>query len=315
MFIKKSNSLKELINLQLFATTVTPAQLYTKIVDEIYSRGTLTAVLDAPASLVKNTMDAKTIHVPVITTDGFHDYDKSTGYGDSNATIGYQSHTFTIDRSASFDIDAADNMETLNTQFTRLSDTFVRTKMIPEVDAYRLSKLASNATPSQIIEENLTKDTAVQSWDTAMESLSNNEVDLERLIAFVTPTFMKFLKQSNLITRQMDVDKKGTTVNRFINILDGVTLIEVPQSRMYTAIELKTGAESGYSKAVGGKDLNYIICDKSSCAGLKKINKMKMITPEDNQLKDAYSFKFRLYHDLFVYDNKKNGVYVSHKTT
>lgn len=316
MLLKKSNSLRNIIDLQLFAVTVPSTELFTKIVDAVYSAGSKTDILDVPNRLVKNTENAKTILIPKITIDGLRDYSKTSGYGDSSATLEYVSHTFSVDRSASWTLDEADNIETLNDGFAKFAKEFMNTKVIPEVDAYRISKLAGGAESSQVIEENLTKDTAVQSWDTALEVLTNNEVDKEKLIAFVSPTFMRFLKQSNLITRQVQVDEKtGGTINRYVNELDGVNLIEVPQSRMYTEIVLQTGGDSGYVKAVSGKDLNYVICDKSAGMGIKKFAKMKVFTPEVNQMADGYKTQFRIYHDLFVQDNKAKGIYVSHKTT
>ena len=122
---------------------------------------------------------------------------------------------------------------------------------------------------------------------------------------FVTPT-LKTL-----------IDNLDTTKSR--QILDGLTIVKVPQSRFYTTIDLKTGGSGeetgGYTKDTGGKDLNLVLVHPSALIQFEKHVVTKIITPEQNQDSDAWICAFRAYGLSEVYDNKKGGIYVSHKTT
>lgn len=67
--------------------------------------------------------------------------------------------------------------------------------------------------------------------------MDEDEVDPENRILFITPTLRGTISD-------LDTTKSKEVLSKFSNI------IEVPQSRMYTKIELKTGkTEYGYAKA------------------------------------------------------------------
>ena len=48
----------------------------------------------------------------------------------------------------------------------------------------------------------------------------------------------------------------------------------------------------------------------SAVVALTKHAKLRVFSPEVNQIMDAYKFQYRVYHDLFVYENKVAGIYV-----
>ena len=50
--------------------------------------------------------------------------------------------------------------------------------------------------------------------------------------------------------------------------------------------------------------------DKNAAFTLPKNNVTKIITPQENQLYDGWTFHFRFYHETFVYENKKSGIFV-----
>ena len=55
---------------------------------------------------------------------------------------------------------------------------------------------------------------------------------------------------------------------------------------------------------------NFILMDKNAAFTLPKNNVTKIITPQENQLYDGWTFHFRFYHETFVYENKKSGIFV-----
>ena len=96
------------------------------------------------------------------------------------------------------------------------------------------------------------------------------------------------------------------------------TIIEMPQARFYTAIDLATGKEEngdtkfGYSKAAGGKDVNFLVVEKSAVIS-KLVQFLKYFSPDADQIADDHVFKYRnntLY--AYIYENKLAGIYCSH---
>ena len=106
-------------------------------------------------------------------------------------------------------------------------------------------------------------------------------------------------------------------------------VIAVPQTRFYTAIAQKSGkiivsgeapsqtttdeTAGGYTKASGGKDINFMIVHKSAVIQFPKHIAPKVITPEQNQTADAWKFGYRQVGVADVYENKTAGIYVHHK--
>ena len=93
---------------------------------------------------------------------------------------------------------------------------------------------------------------------------------------------------------------------------------KVPQSRFYTKIDLLDGKSEGeelghYQKASDGKDINYIIVQKSAVMKYDKHIVNDAIAPENNPNADAYIAKYRKYGLVDVFYNKSAGIIVSCK--
>ena len=109
--------------------------------------------------------------------------------------------------------------------------------------------------------------------------------------------------------KDLDTTKSREVLDKFSKI------IEVPQSRMYTKIELKDGkTEFGYAKATDGKDINFM-CVEKSAAVVHMDQYIKYFSPDEDQDGDDNVFKYRN-NNLYghIYENKLAGIYVSHKT-
>ncbi|MEG1049644.1 MAG: hypothetical protein RSE24_03795, partial [Oscillospiraceae bacterium] len=100
-------------------------------------------------------------------------------------------------------------------------------------------------------------------------------------------------------------------INTSIAGYNDMTIVYVPKTRFCTAITLNDGSATwGYSKAAGAADINFMIIHNQAILQAKKFALPKVFTPDENQINDSWKFQFRLYHDCFVYDNKKNGIFV-----
>ena len=125
------------------ANTIELRKQYSTLLDEIYKLASLTAVLDGPNELVREGANANEILIPKMSMQGLANYNKQTGYEAGSVTLDYETNNVDTDRGRMFTIDAVDNIETAGVAFGRLSSEFLRTKVVPELNAYRFSSYAS----------------------------------------------------------------------------------------------------------------------------------------------------------------------------
>jgi hypothetical protein len=208
-----------------------------------------------------------------------------------------------------------DDEETLGQAFGTLASEFIRTMVVPEVDAYRFSKYASWSGISEVgSPATLTTAAAVlAAFDVAMGQLDADQVPPEGRKLFLTTVHYNLLKGA--LTRSL---KNETEADRRLYYLDGVQVIPVPQTRFYKGITLDAGATSsagGFTKTAStGRDINFMLLHPSAVLQVTKLADLKVFAPEENQTADAWLFQYRLYHDAFVYENKVDGIY-SHIST
>lgn len=276
------------------------------MLDEVYKNASYTAILDGDSTLVRDGANANEFQIPKMSMQGLGDYDRkdAKGYKDGSIIFEFETKKFNYDRGRKFFVDRMDNEETVGLAFGKLASEFMRTESVPELDAFRFASMAKGAKTSK--EEDLATGEALITAITAgINALDEGEVPMNGRYLFVTPTLKSL------------IDNLDTTKSR--QILDGLTVVKVPQSRFYTAIDLKTGGSGeesgGYTKDATGKDLNFVLVHPTALIQFQKITVPKIFTPDENQGPDAWMFAFRSYGIADVYDNKKSGIYVSHKTT
>jgi hypothetical protein len=281
----------------------------TAIVDEIYQSEAVTKVLEAPSELVRYA-GGKSFQIANMALTGLGDYSRVNGYPEGGVTLEWKTYEFTNDRGTRFSVDRMDNEESFGIVASRLNGDFTRDYLVPEVDAYRFAKIANKA--GKVVAANLDKDSAIDAIDEAMVTLTDNKVPLSRAILFVTPRTALAINKN--ITRST-ANGEGA-VNNIVNSYNNVPVIVVPQDRFYTGIELLPGTgedQFGYEKAADAKEINFILMDKSASVNIGKLSMLKYFSPDVNQKKDAHQWDYRLYHESFVFDNKKAGIYVHTK--
>lgn len=276
---------------------------YVSLLDEVYKQSTLTSNLEASSERVRQGSQTNQILFPKMALDGLGDYSRSTGYTDGTESLTWETKTFNYDRGRKFSVDAMDDEETAGISFGMLSSEFIRTKVVPELDAWRFAVYADKAGTKATNQTYATGDAIVGALTTANTTLDEAEVPAEGRYLFITPTLY------NLIIALDSFKSKA--------MLDGYEkIIKVPQTRFYSAITLLDGKTSGeeiggYSKASAGKNLNFMVIQKNSPLQFTKHRVTKIITPEQNQTSDSWMFAYRAYGITDVYDNKQNGIYVS----
>ena len=282
------------------------------LLDTVYKQSAKSGLLEAPSNLVKATEEANVVKIATMNFEGLGDYDKNTGFPVGNVNLTWETHTFANDRGRKFTLDKMDNLESLGLTLLNLTGEFVRTAVVPEKDAYTFAKVADKAGTK--VAGALTKSTTKGAIEDAITALGEEEVDEANLVIYATPTVKSNLEAE--IGRGLESGKNE--YGQVINYFNDIPIISVPQTRFYTAIDLKDGVTEGqtvggYAKAETGKDINFIVMDKNAVFSVTKNAVTKVITPEENQLADGWLFHFRFYYDVFALQNKTKGIYVHTK--
>ncbi len=287
---------------------ITLAKKYVPLLDEVYKKSALTSVLDSDASLAREGANANEIIIPKISMDGLADYSRNSGYVNGDVTLVWETVTFNYERGRMFSVDAMDNDESVGLAFGKLAGEFLRVKVVPEVDAFRFATYCGISGIGKVATAATLADgaAAIAAIRVGNNVLDEAEVPTESRYLFITPTLKGQIED-------MDTTKSKEALKSF------AAVISVPQSRFYTAITLKdgttTGEESGgYVKdSTNGKDINFMIIEKSAVLQFAKHVVPKIITPEANQDADAWKFGYRNYGLADAFENKTAGIYLHHK--
>ena len=287
------------------ANNIQLAKIYTNLLDEVYQQNALTAVLESDASLARAGANANEIVIPKISMDGLADYSRNSGYVNGDVNLTWETVKFNYERGRAFTVDDMDNEETQNLAFGRLAGEFIRTKVIPELDAFRFATYAATTGAGTATGTLATGADVIAALRTATSAMDEAEVPIESRYLFITPTLYGLIQD-------MDNTKSREVLSRFASVT------QVPQTRFYSAIELldgKTGGEEkgGYKKADGGVELNFEIIHKPATLQFTKHAVPKIIPPAQNQDADAWKYGYRNYGLCDTYENKAAGIYVHKK--
>ncbi len=290
------------------ANSITKFKAYIDKLDTVYQQAAATSVLDADTDTVRMGAKAGEFLIPKMSMDGLADYSRSSGYVKGDVTITYETKSCNYDRGRKFSVDAMDNEETAGIAFGKLASEFIRTKVVPEMDAFRFAKYASATGILSAAEATPTAGTAVlTALQTAVNAQDEAEVNVDGKILYITPTLLTLAKN-------VDTTKSKAILDRFEKI------ITVPQTRFYTAIDMKDGTSSnetagGYAGATGGYKINFMIINRDSVIQFGKHTVNKVVSPEENQTDDGYMFFYRAYSIAETYENKVKGIYLNRDTT
>ena len=297
------------------ANSIALFKKYIDRLDKVYKQSATSSILDGDNALVSAGTNANEIVIPKISMDGLADYSRNGGYVSGDVKITHETVKFNYDRGRMFDVDAMDNEETAGIAFGQLVSEFIRTKVAPEMDAFRYATYAAISGISKVSAGATLSDGAavITALRAATTKMDEDEVPMENRILFITPTL-------DGVIQDMDTTKSREVLSRFSS------KILVPQTRFYTAIDLYDGVtdtssqDSGVNEKVGGyvkastaKDINFMVIHKSAILQYTKHTVNKVISPAENQTADAWKFPYRAYGLADAYENKVAGIYLHHK--
>ena len=291
------------------ANSIALASQFVPLLDEIYKLASLTSKLDGNPDLVRAGANANELVIPKLTMQGLADYSRNSGYVSGVVTLTNETVVCNFDRGRMFQVDNMDNQESANIAFGRLAGEFIRTKVVPELDAFRFAKYAGTSGISSATAAVLSAGAdVVAALRAAVTKMDEDEVPYDDRHLFITPTLHGMIQD-------LDTTKSREVLSRFASITD------VPQTRFYTAIDQYDGTSSGetaggYIKdATSGKNINFMVLHKDALIQFSKHVAPKMISAEQNQTADAYKFGYRHVAIADVYENKVSGVYLHASTT
>ena len=288
------------------ANKITTAGKFIPLLDEVYRTVSLTAKLDGPEELVRQGANANELIIPMIEMQGLGNYDRNSGYVSGDVTMTNETVKCNFDRGRMFTVDNMDDADSAGIAFGRLAGEFIRTKVVPELDAFRFASYASKDGVTQKAEDLEDGAAVLAALRVATNAMDEAEVPMEDRHLFITPTLDGMIAD-------LDVTKSREILARF------ATKTLVPQTRFYTAIDQKDGhtggqEAGGYAKGSSAKDLNFMVIHKPALIQFEKHVAPKIVTPDQNQEADAYKYGYRNVGVADVYKNKLAGVYASHKT-
>lgn len=276
---------------------------YVPLLDEVLEQGSRTAVLDSNPALVQ--LRGKEFKIPKISMDGLAGHNRANGgkYVEGNTNFSFETKTPTYDRNRKFTVDVQDNFETADQAFGVLAGEFIRTMVVPEIDAWRFSQYHKKADPANIVDETITTGLElINSLKDAISAIEEKAVPQEGTYLFVRPTILNEILTLNT-----------TESRQAIDWFEG-RIVKVAKDRLITDVVLVDGVtagdeEGGYKKGLNSKAINYAIINKDAVIqGIKHVAP-KYIPASVNQEADGDAFAYRVYGIEEIYDNKLAGVY------
>ena len=201
-----------------YNNSIALAEKYVPLLDEVYKNAALTADLDGAPELVQQGANANELIIPKMSMDGLADYSRNGGYVDGDVNLTNETVQCNFDRGRMFQVDNMDNEETAGIAFGRLAGEFIRTKVVPELDAFRLAAYASASGISKV--------------ETPAALATGVDPDQHQYLQDV-------VIQDLGLVQDMDTTKSKEVLARFSKI------VQVPQTRFYTAITQKDGKTEG----------------------------------------------------------------------
>ena len=250
----------------------------------------------------------KTMYIPSLQVSGARavNRDQITGTFNRNWNNEFQAVELQMDREWDTLVDPMDILESGDVAtIANITRVFNETQKVPEMDAFMASKLASYASAfGGVSTSSLTSATILGIWDDAIAYMTNQRVNRDRVIAYMTPDTYKLLKQATGLTRFIEVTNGIQPVDRNIARLDGVTVVEVPADMMKTAYTFT----QGWAIADGAAQINLLLVDPMAVGAPIKYETAMMSAPTA-QSKGKYLYYERYYYGAFILNQRQAGVW------
>ena len=298
------------------------AAIFQKELDKAAVEQATSGWMEVNQDMVKYSGGAE-VKIPDLSLDGLADYDRKEGFVEGSVNFSYQTMKMTQDRGRLFTIDENDVDESgfVLTASTIMGE-FQRTKVIPEIDAYRYSKIAASCITAGRKSEGYTPTEADVLQKLYYDIAAVQEVAGTNtpLVITISSAVSAILNMSEKISKKIDVTdfQKGDMTFK-VRSLDGVhPLIPVGSGLMKTEFQFNDGKSGdqtagGFKAAEEAKNVNWMISPRRGPIAVSKTDKMRIFTPDEYQKKRAWAMDYRKFHDLWITKNKLAQCWVNIK--
>lgn len=293
--------------------TIEAAKIFGEALDKQLIEGATSGWMEANAGQVKYS-GGNEVKIPSLAVSGLADYSRDSGYNKGAVSFKYQTKTLTQDRGREFMLDRMDVDETnFVANAAAVMSEFQRTQVIPEVDAYRYSKIFELVNGTDNVR------TYTPAASTIINALTSEITEVfdagaSDLVIVMPYTVADILDNDTKTVKYINTaDFQQGAVNMKIKTFNGIPIIRVPSMRMKTAYTFNDGTTSG--QTAGGfvpksdaAQINWIICPRSAPVAVSKTDNIKIFDPDVNQSADAWKIQYRKFHDLWITDSNLAAV-------
>lgn len=250
---------------------------------------------------------AKIIEIPTISTTGRVDADRDTiGNAARNYNNAWETKVLENQRKWSTLIHPADIDQTNHVaSIANITQVYNEEQKFPEMDAYTVSKLYADWTGQSKTASTtvLTEENVLAEFDTLMEKMDEARVPVTGRILYVTPAINTLIKNAKQITRTINVESAGSTINRKVSRIDEVEIVPVPSTLMKTVYDFTTGWKAGGS----AKQIHMLL-----------VHPIAVITPVSYQFSQLdepsattegkYYYYEESFEDVFILNKKADAI-------
>lgn len=299
--------------------TLQYSQQFQTVLDAQMLASATSAFMEANAGQVKYD-GGDTVHIPEISMQGLAKYDRDEGFNQGSVTLKFNPYKMTQDRGRTFQLDSMDVNETnfVATAGTVMGE-FQRTQVIPEIDAYRYSKISALATAENKVTTGFTPAVAtiLEKLEAEITEIQDVVGEDEGLIVVMSTKLRTILNNADKFNRYLNVAEfKNGSINTTVKSFNDIPILGVPSARMKTAYVFNDGKTAnqqagGFKADTGAKDINWIIMPQRAPIAVSKTDKVRVFTPDINQKADAWKIDYRKYHDLWIPKNRFAAIRVN----
>ena len=240
------------------ANLIELAKSYVPMLDEVYKLASCTSDLDGAPELARQGANANELIIPMLEMDGLADYDRNGGYVDGDVKMENRTVQCNFDRGRMFTVDTMDDAETAGLAFGRLAAEFIRTMVVPELDAFRFACYAGKPGTSSAEGTLASGADVIAAISAAVTEMDENEVPSDQRHLRITSTLLRAIKD-------MDSYKSREVLESFASVKP------VPQRRFYTAIEQLSGKDGEKAGGFRKYGKHYVKCAQGDTGALEVI--------------------------------------------
>lgn len=295
--------------------TLEYAKIFQTELDKKIEEQLTSAWMDANAGQVKYT-GGDEVKIPKISLVGLGNYDRDKGFKQGSVTLSYETKKLTQDRGRTFLLDSQDVDETnFVASAGMVMGEFQRLQVVPEVDAYRYSKIYEAAKAKHEDTYTATTRDIIDKLDADISTVQDAVGGSEPLVICMNRKVHAILNNTEGIQKYINVgDFNNGFVSTKVKIFNDVPVIDVPSARFKTAYTFNAGEttdKGGFEAASGALEMNWIIITRRAPIAVVKTDKIRIFAPDVNQNADGWKLDYRKYHDLWVKDNALDGIMVN----